>query len=112
MRNEAGTTTRRRYQIWLRNGRPTSRKAMLMTVSWPASTPRLKERSAVRNSERGRPSCERTPAKPRPCSRPKAKTRAIRDGYSSGVRMFSTATKTIDSAISGSTIDGGSDTTP
>src|ERR1044071_6709442 len=63
MAREAGTAMRRRYQGAVRQGRPRARKARPMTVSWPASTPTLKESTAGSSSVRGRPNSERTPAK-------------------------------------------------
>jgi len=49
MAAEAGMTTRGRYHALLRPQIPTARKAAVMTVSWPNSTPTLKLTSAGTN---------------------------------------------------------------
>jgi hypothetical protein len=44
---DAGTTTRLRYQVLFRQYHPTNVAASPITVSCPASTPKLKDTSAV-----------------------------------------------------------------
>jgi hypothetical protein len=72
----------------------------------------LNPTSATRNCDRGSASSDSAPANPRPCSRPNAKTSATRWRRSPDAVRFSTATYAIDNAMAGSTIAGGSDTTP
>ena len=52
------------------------------------------------------------PPKPSPCSKPNANTSSGRRQWNPRVAMFSMATATIDSAISGSTIDARASTAP
>ena len=61
--------------------------------------------SAGMNCPVGRPNSARTVAKPSPCNKPNPKTSAVRHLLSLEKKIFSTATKTIDAAIKGSTID-------
>src|SRR5207249_12180720 len=109
---EAGTTTSRRYHGRFPQYQPTSRNAAQITAGCPASAPKLKVTSAVTNSERGSPSSFKAPTKPIPCKRPKPKTTASRHGLSSHMKMFSTATYAIETAISASTMLGETETTP
>ena len=80
---DAPRTSRRRSPPALAHP-ATRRRAKATTVTWPASTPQLKARRARSRRPSGHPSSPRTPAKPRPWSRPKAKTRKSREGRSLG----------------------------
>ena len=89
-------TIRLRYHERWAQCHPTSMNAAPITANCPASTPTLKVKSAVTNSERGIPSSLSAPAKPMPCSSPNANTSATRHDFSSDRKMFSTATYAIE----------------
>src|SRR6266446_1799034 len=81
------------------------------TSAWPASTPRLKPRSAIARFQGGSASGVSAEAKPKPWTRPKRKLTSQRcDGTSRRIR-FSVATQTMDTAITGSTRRSGRTTT-
>jgi hypothetical protein len=81
------------------------------TTSCPSSTPTLKPKSDQPSASRGSPNSRSTDAKPKPWTRPKSpaihgrRSRPV-DGVAPTSRL-STPTSTIESAISGSTIEAG-----
>ena len=85
-----------------------------MMASWPSSTPRLKQTSAVGTCCSGTPSSSSADAKPSPCKRPNAKATAqgARRVSESAGRRHSPQTSTMDSAIDASTGGEGTCTTP
>ena len=80
-------------------------KAMIIT--WQTSTPTLNMSMEVKNLLGGKPISFNELAKPIPCINPNRKTSNIRQGFNSLRMIFSTATKTIDNAMIGSTTGGG-----
>lgn len=69
----------------------------------PNSTPTLNDRIDVANLFRGKPISFKELAKPIPWINPNKNTNPILQGLSSAINIFSTATKSIDKAIIGST---------
>ena len=105
MNMDAGIAIARRYQSNRPNGRVSKIAATATTVNCPTSTPMLNPISAGMNCPSGKPKSPRTEAKPSPCNRPNPKMIAGRHLFSDVVIRFSTATKTMDAAIRGSTIE-------
>ena len=66
----------------------------------------MKPNRAVIKKPSGKPNSPKTEANPKPCSKPKIKITIGLHLLSLSKNIFSTAIKTIDKAISGSTISG------